>query len=143
MTGGLIESPAAVSWGDDRIDVFTRLASNSMWHRYWNGSHWSTWEEQGGQLASPVAVSSWGKRRLDCFALGPDGQLWHKWFDDGWKQWESLGHPMTGKLIEAPTAVSWGDDRIDCFARLQKLGVSPCRYYRGARLAESTAAVTA
>ena len=88
-----------------------------MQHRYWNGSSWSTWEDQGGSLASAPTVASWGKRRLDIFARGPDGQLWHKWFDDGWKQWENLGQPMIGPITEAPAAVSWGNKRIDIFVR--------------------------
>ena len=59
---------------------------------------WSQWEDLGGQLASAPTVSSWGAKRLDVFALGPDGAMWHNWFEKAWKQWESLGHPMTGKL---------------------------------------------
>src|SRR5690349_12797456 len=89
-----------------------------MRHKKGEAMPWSKWEDLGGILASAPCVSSWESKRLDIFAKGNDGALWHLWFNKEWKQWESLGRPMTGPLIEAPAAVSWGDDRIDVFARL-------------------------
>src|SRR5205807_643366 len=81
---------------------------------------WSSWEDLGGVLSSAPTVASWGSKRLDGFCRGGDGQLWHKWFDDGWKNWESLGQPMSGPLTFHPAAVSWGHRRLDVFARGQE-----------------------
>ena len=103
MTGKLIEAPTAVSWGDDRIDCFARLRERldaaPLLERQ-VVEHVGRAGRSDGERAGRVA--SWGKRRLDIFARGPDGQLWHKWFDDGWKQWENLGQPMIGPIIERP-----------------------------------------
>ena len=33
--GVFISSPAAVSWGPNRIDVFARGTDNALWHKFW------------------------------------------------------------------------------------------------------------
>ena len=107
-----VSTPAAVSWGSNRIDVFTRGTDNVLWHKWWNGT-WHDWESLGGQLTGAPAVCSWGENRLDVFTRGTDNALWHKWWNGTWHDWESLG----GVLISAPAAVSWGSNRIDVFVR--------------------------
>jgi hypothetical protein len=110
----LASAPAAVSWGQNRIDTFGRGMDRHLWHKWWNGSAWSGWEDLGGSLASAPAVASWQENRLDCFVQGPNDHMWHKWWDGAaWSGWEDLG----GILTAAPAAVSWGQNRIDCFAR--------------------------
>ena len=112
LGGVLTSDPAAVSWGDGRIDVFVRGTDNALWHKWFNDG-WSNWESLGGVLSSGPAVSSWASGRLDVFVRGTDNALWHKWFNGGWSNWESLG----GVLTSDPAAVSWGDGRIDVFVR--------------------------
>ena len=110
----LTSAPAAVSWGPNRIDTFARGGNGHMWHKWWDGSAWSGWEDLGGDLTSHVAVASWQVNRLDCFVRGPGDHMWHKWWDgSAWSGWEDLG----GQLSSAPAAVSWGPNRIDCFVR--------------------------
>ena len=81
MGGELFDSPGAVSWGKNRIDVFYPGRSYRMMHRWWNGSSWSGEEDLGGKLSSGVGVSSWAANRLDCFVSGMDSAMHHKWYD--------------------------------------------------------------
>ena len=64
-------------------------------------------------MTSGPDVASGASGRLDVFVRGEDNALWHRWFDEQWREWESLG----GKLTSDPAAVSWGPGRIDVFAR--------------------------
>lgn len=110
----LTSAPAAVSWGYNRIDTFARGGNGHMWHKWWDGTRWSHWEDLLGDLTSAVGVASWQANRLDCFARGPGDHMWHKWWDGSvWSHWEDLG----GLCSSAPAAVSWGPGRIDCFVR--------------------------
>jgi uncharacterized protein YndB with AHSA1/START domain len=131
----LASSPAAVSWGDGRIDVFALGTDLSLRHTgFARGQGWFGWENLGGVLDSGPAVSSWTEGRLDVFAIGTDGQLRHKWFvrGQGWSKgvWENLGAP-SGGVIFRPTAVSWGDGRIDVFALGADLSLWHKGYARG------------
>jgi hypothetical protein len=92
LGGVLSSSPAAVSWGPNRIDVFAQGADGGLLHQYWNGSTWG-WESLGGGvLSSPPAAVSWGPNRIDVFAQGQDNALVHRyWNGSSWGVWESLG----------------------------------------------------
>jgi hypothetical protein len=37
-------TPAASSWGPDRLDVFAMGVDGLAWHRFWDGSRWVEWE---------------------------------------------------------------------------------------------------
>src|SRR6266851_1111660 len=44
--GGVITSGVgAASWAANRLDCFVKGQNNHMWHKWWNGSAWSGWEE--------------------------------------------------------------------------------------------------
>lgn len=112
LGGVIIGSPAAVSWGAGRIDVFVRGTDNALWHKYFNGS-WSGWESLGGYIMSSPTAASWGSGRLDVFAKGSDNSLVHIAYDGAWTGWESLG----GVITSSPAAVSTAGNSIDVFAR--------------------------
>jgi len=118
-------SPAAVSWGKNRIDIVA-LGEDGLWHLAYDGQ-WGAWENLFQTVVPPIvefqpgspAISSWGSERLDIFcAIQPIGNLpnsaiWHLWMDSGvWQHWESLG----GQVASDPTAVSWQPQRVDLFA---------------------------
>ena len=86
-----------------------------MWHKWWNGSKWSGWEDLGGVIDGPPAAVSWGPNRIDCFARGTNNHMWHKWYagSAGWSGWEDLG----GVISSGPAAASWAPNRIDTFVR--------------------------
>jgi len=106
-------SPAVVSWGPDRIDLFGRGSDGAIYHTYWDGS-WHSFESLGGNFIYGVAASSWGPGRLDVFAIGADSAIYHTYWDGSWHGWgEKLGGAFTSK----PTAVSSGPNHIDVFGR--------------------------
>jgi hypothetical protein len=112
LGGVLVYPPKAVSWGANRIDVFSVGTDNACWHQAWDGTQWSGWESLGGVLTSPVEAVSWCPDRLDIFARGTDSALWHiAWDGSEWSGWQSLG----GVLTSPPAAVSWGPNRLDIF----------------------------
>lgn len=101
---------AAVSWGPDRIDLFTVDEDAGLVHRVFVSGTWMASESLGGTLASAPAVAAWAVDQLQVFAIFPDGALWNRYWDGtSWHAWESLGGELTG----APTASSWvrGPDR--------------------------------
>jgi len=138
LGGQLTQTSAlsAVSWGENRIDVFG-TDGNGMLQHWWFDSGWNPMPEnlpgvQGrplavGQFASPsVSAISRGDQLLDIYGVGSDGTLWYWGYDgnnQGWlnnKQAISLGGPLVvGQYVSAVSAVSWGSTRLDIF------GISP------------------
>lgn len=115
LGGVLTSAPAAVSWGPNRIDVFVRGQNNSLWHKWWDGSRWSEWEDLGGGvITSGPGAASTASNRLEVFARGANNQLlFRTWNGITWSGWRSLG----GEITSEPAAVSWGGNRLDVFAR--------------------------
>jgi hypothetical protein len=104
----LFGSPAAVSWGAGRLDIFAMGVDGRMYHKFFDGT-WGpggidSWEGIGGGpgmglwITEPAAVS-WGPGRLDIFTPGVDGSMYHKFFDGTWEPggidniWEFVGKP--------------------------------------------------
>jgi len=115
LGGTLASSPAATSWGANRLDVFAKGQDAALYHMWWDGTTWHSWTFIGGSLTSDPAAVSWGVNRLDVFAKGRDLALYHNWSTDGgttWQGWERLG----GTLASNPTASTWGPGRLDIFA---------------------------
>jgi Repeat of unknown function (DUF346) len=126
------DSPAVVSRGRDRLDVFVRGADDRLWVRSNKGQGWSAWHRDSSGLVvnSAPAAATWGRYLqttggvdtftgpVDVFARGPNNELLHTWWSTTWSgQHESLGHPPTGPLTEAPAVASWGPGRLDVFVR--------------------------
>jgi Repeat of unknown function (DUF346) len=109
------ETPDAVCWGPNRIDLFARGAASDCQHLSWNGSVWS-WVSLGGIMLGTPRVVSWGANRLDVFCIGTDRALYHKWWDGGtwgpsWTAWERKG----GICVSDPAVCTWGPNRLDVF----------------------------
>jgi hypothetical protein len=62
------------------LDCFVRGTSNNMYHKWWDGSRWSGWENLGGVIVDSPAAVSWGLYRIDCFAPGTNYHMYHKWY---------------------------------------------------------------
>src|SRR5215472_4147435 len=117
LGGSFTSSPAVASWGPNRLDVFMRGTDNALWHKWWDGTSWSIWEDLGGVLTSAPAAVSWGPNRLDVFVRGSDDALYHRWWNgSSWSWWEYQGGYQ---LSSGPGAVSWSQNRIDVFVRGQ------------------------
>ena len=81
---------AAVSWGIDRIDLFTVGVTRELMHVSFDGDRWSEPTSLGGRLASAPAATAWGVDELQVFAIFDDGQLWNRYWDGtSWHDWES------------------------------------------------------
>ena len=112
-------SPAVVSWGAMRIDLFACGTGDVLWHAYLPpGGPWSAPQMFTGQSTSSPSASTWGswaEDRLDLFVRGADHGLWHRFLVSGlWSDWQNM---EVGTVASAPAAVSWGLDRIDVFVR--------------------------
>ena len=113
--GTAIGPPAAVSWGENRLDVFARDLDGQLAHWWYPASN-GVGLEQLGMCDLPPAAVSWAPGRLDVFTRDRTKSLdLHHWwssnsgFDD---------EPLKGFVItHRPAAVSWGEGRLDVFGR--------------------------
>jgi hypothetical protein len=120
LGGTMTASPAASSWGPNRLDVFARAADNGLSHVSWNGTAWTPTVPLGGIITSAPGVVSWGQNRIDVFARGQNNGLWHmSWNGYAWSGWNPLG----GVITSGPHVASWGPGRLDIFARGQDNGL--------------------
>lgn len=106
--------PTAISWGENRLDVFAMDGQGVLQHIAWDGSQWLPWEAMGHVAYAKVAALSWSPNRLDIYALAYDTQYQYKYWDgsqwnpsvDGW-------YEKGGEFKTAPALVSWGKNRLD------------------------------
>jgi len=106
-------SPAICSRTDTTFDVFAVGADKALWHRYYDGKAWQTWESLGGILTSSPAVVTRGGV-IYIFARGNDGALWQiSWTGTVWTKWQSIG----GKLLSgtSPTVCVGDATTLDVF----------------------------
>jgi hypothetical protein len=117
------QSPGAVSWGPDRIDLFA-VWDKQVHHRAYQSGKWSAWSENlEGATNDAPAAASWKMERVDVLVHTTDNHLSRRYWEkgktfekgSGWKGWENVGGQ--GKTLKsALAAVSTGQNRIDCFA---------------------------
>jgi len=112
--GGLLSSsPAAVAWGNGRVDIVGRGTdtNGACWHKAWTGTSWSSWQSLGGKILANTspAITSSSYENLDIFVIGTDNALYQKsWHYNGWTAWKSLG----GVCTSSPTACYYGDGLV-------------------------------
>jgi len=122
----LINSPAAVSWGFNRIDVFGVTTAGMLQH-YGSADggvsvYADNWGSMPGTSFDPSAscdVTTWGVGRLDVFCVGWAGDrqnIIHRWYDaatgGGWEALPAL--PFNGRFqTTGLAAASWGPGRLD------------------------------
>jgi hypothetical protein len=103
-----VTSPAAVSWGPNKIDVFVVGTDKGVYHKAWDGHDWwpsrtGNWHPLGGKCRSTPAAVSWGPNRIDLFAVGSDRSAYHKyWNGRDWQpssDWEPYFGKFSGSLI--------------------------------------------
>jgi len=120
---------AASSSGPNDIDLFVtgqdfdyaQGDTLGVYHRNYNGSHWTTWSPLGGIASSAPAAVSWGPGRIDVFMRGDYDSLQHiYWSNNVWSAWNTISGPA---LMGAPTVASWGPNRLDVFAKGPDNGV--------------------
>lgn len=129
-------TPAAVSWGFQRLDVVVKDSNGRLLHQAWDpsrfpGSHWQGLVFVpgllfGGAKGSP-ALASWGPGRLDLFYRDLGSQLAHRWFEGG--AWNAgAAENLGGYCMSDPSATSWGDHRLDIVVANTAAGISHRAY---------------
>ncbi|KAL8895456.1 MAG: hypothetical protein Q9207_008166 [Kuettlingeria erythrocarpa] len=140
---GIRDQVSSVSWGENRVDVFT-LVNNNVTHKYWDGQQWSPAESAletlGNGLASPPIAISWGVDRLDVFGLDDHDVIKHQYWDGtAWRphthELENLGGACNPEFAIAAT--TWGEDRLDVFC-IGPDGDLLHQYYDGSQWQPST-----
>jgi hypothetical protein len=116
LGGPIIGTPAVISWGPNRFDVFARGADGTLKHASFDHGTWNLFSSLGPEtFVGDPAVASWGPNRLDVFVRGLDGALWTKAWNGS--QWTGFGQLGNDTFLGDPAAVSWGSNRIDVFVR--------------------------
>ncbi len=116
-------APSIVSWGTDRIDLFTRSSAN-FYHKFWtSGTNWSP-ANGFTSIGAPSGVSStptactWGTDRIDVIGLNSVGAAYNKVYQGSWwpsqTEWVSLG---TREFSETPAIVTMTVNRLDVVGR--------------------------
>ncbi len=114
LDGIFTSAPAAIGWGNERVDVFGLGLDHAMYRNTAIGlGAWSTqWARIGGTFTSAASLIVVGGQ-LNLFARGDDFTCRGNHSDGTtWFGFQNHG----GNLASPPVAVSWGPDRIDLFA---------------------------
>jgi hypothetical protein len=116
LGGPVIGTPAVVSWGDYRFDVFARGADGTLKHAWFDHGSWGMLGGlNSGQILGDPAAVSWGPNRLDVVIRRTDRRLYtNNWNGTAWSGWIGLG---TETFLGDPAITSWGPNRLDVFAR--------------------------
>lgn len=115
-TGLVWGTPAAVSWGPGRTDVFVRAADQDIAHKWFDGGRWSRgWESMGCCVSSNPSVTSTGPGQLELYAIGAGDQaLWHQVFaSNNWSGWIWLGGQIG--FGTSPAVTSRGSSNVEAF----------------------------
>jgi hypothetical protein len=95
--GDPISSPPTAVQYNSQLSVFARGSSNTLLHRFWHGTGWSTGENLGGSLVGIPAVTTYSDGSLQAFGRNAGGTLQHWWYSPsaGWVT-ESFGESISG-----------------------------------------------
>lgn len=98
IPGEVICRPHVVTWGQNRLDVFSISPERYLVHKYWNGTSWSGYNKVARICKLIDNVVSHAPNRIDVFYRGVDHSSYHKWYDgNSWfpqsDAGESLGEP--------------------------------------------------
>lgn len=135
LGGPLTNGPSVVSWGKNRLDIFSTNQKGEVAHLYWDGSQWSKWElldtSRHGFHVNPLTATSWGENRLDLFGVtAVENQLWHIYWDGSqWSPWELLDNDY--QTFSGAGVASWGPNRLDIVVRRGVEGNYLYKFYDG------------
>lgn len=124
LGGGLVGTPAAVSWGSNRFDVFSIAPDYRMWQKTYDYG-WKEWTQMPDGKFKPTGVGAASPKHnsITVFGTGMDDAIYKYTFQNGkWGAAEGVG----GLIRSSPSAVSTSSTRIDVFG----VGRSDARVYR-------------
>lgn len=136
LGGNAICGPAATSWTDGVMDVFSLDGTGALIHTYWWNGAWVPWESLGkpitGPLLAPPAAASWSAGNMQVIARGQYDMLWAKFNTNlQWGSW-ALIDPQFVNITSGPAVVSRGTGQLDVFARGTDYGLYHIAYENGA-----------
>lgn len=145
LGGSAVCGPAASSWGDGIMDVFSTDGSGALIHTYWWNGAWTPWESLGKPgltlLNAPPAATSWSPGNIQVIGRSTSSSassstsydmLWAKFNTNlHWGEW-SIIDPQCVNVTSGPTVVSRGAGLLDVFARGTDYGLYHIAYANGA-----------
>lgn len=112
MKSGL--SPAAVSWGPNRIDVVYIGTDDAIWHAYYDGA-WQNRKSLGGVSFASPSITSTGPGNLEVVVRGTNGLIYQNTYNSTWSGWRGCtgpsnftGAPSIG--ASGSTLTTWARD---------------------------------
>ena len=124
----------AVSWSNDRVDLFYRTAADTLGYQWYDGTTWSGHVEAlnptNTDVASAPAAISWGKGQLEVFYRTQTGLLAYQQYDA--QSWHLSVH-LSGALAGAPRCRVLGAESYRCLYAVPggTLGISGTTTARG------------
>jgi hypothetical protein len=113
-TCDLMITPAAASWGDDRLDVLVaRVGDQEAFHTFVQDEQPGGWEDLQATMDGG-AVSSWGNEEYDFFVRTPGGVLQQRTWNGGWGGWQTV-LPCDGGWPPRAAAANYVSGHIDLF----------------------------
>lgn len=107
-SGNASSTPAAVSWGPNRIDVIVRGADYNIYHNAYQDGYWYGWENLGGASTAGAfpTITAYVPNRLDIFAVNDSFHLSHLIWDNAWdpEGWSDMGLSVPTSVAAASTA---------------------------------------
>ncbi len=129
FSNGMTGSPAAASWGPERVDLIARASDGTYMHQARDSRGWINEsrcsqapgyiESLGGPFDSSPAAAAPFDNRLELYAIHHGELQFRYWDGTQWQEWASLGHPPNIILKGDPAAasqygwmgcVAWGTD---------------------------------
>jgi hypothetical protein len=133
LGGTVTSAPALSSWSSNRLDVFVRGLADHLYHRAFDGTNWSAWEDLtsllGVTISSAPSAVSWGAGRIDMVARASDGRVYHVYWENS-SGWQS-DYIEGVKIASAPAISSWGPGRLDVFGQRSSDSHLVHTYYNG------------
>jgi len=111
----MLQDPAAVSWGPQRIDVVYTMTGGNIGHFWYANGATGTDSSLGccGSTTSSPSITSRATGQLNVVMRGSDNQLWHRYWDGAsWSGWAALG----GILSSSPAIAAVSTTRLDVIA---------------------------
>jgi|HubBroStandDraft_1064217.scaffolds.fasta_scaffold03039_4 hypothetical protein len=120
----------AVSWSNNRVDLFALEGDVNLWHIWWDGSTWH-WGDGGtawplpssncGTLYSPDVTSTQPGHlqvAVTCIEAGLATHVFVRRYTGSWQAWQDLGSESGGEAYNSgPAITAWDANNIHMFVK--------------------------
>jgi hypothetical protein len=97
----------AISRSSQHEEVFVQGSDQSLWHIWFNGSQWSSFDSLGGVLSSnsDISVVSTNSSSMQVFVQGKDNGVWTIGYTNQ-NGWDSIFTPIQGILLDSSSSLT-------------------------------------